>query len=167
MKSIIITGIGVSMLAVILMFGGMSSLTNIQKVDAQSGGNMTGGKGGMMGMMAGPGPNITGSLKFSTILGNALSSHIKVGLNQSAMTAEKTIRNNSHAVAAHFGMENGYLVYTVWVIDGSYNIHKVIVDAGNGKVLSNQPVSKGELMMVHGMMMHGGGSRNMMGSWNR
>ena len=21
----------------------------------------------------------------------------------------------------HFGMENGYLVYTVWVIDGTYN----------------------------------------------
>ena len=78
-------------------------------------------------------------LKFSTILGNALSSQIKVGLNQSAMTAEKVIGNNSHAVEAHFGMENGYLVYTVWVIDGSYNLHKVIVDAGNGKVyLINQ-----------------------------
>lgn len=122
---------------------------------------MTGGGGGMMGMMAGPGPNITGSLKFSTILGNALSSQIKVGLNQSAMAAEKAIGNNSHAVAAHFGMENGHLVYTVWVIDGSYNLHKVIVDAGNGKVLSNQPVSKGESMMMHGMMM-GGGSMMMM-----
>src|SRR5262249_1287920 len=147
--------------------------------------NMTGGAGtggGMMGMMASPGPNITGSLKFSTILGNALSSQIKVGLNQSAMTAEKAIGNNSHAVAAHFGMENGYLVYTVWVIDGSYNFHKVIVDAGNGKVLSNQPVSEAELMMMHGMMMHGGGmmmqhgpsmmmhgsgSHNMMGTWNK
>ena len=75
-------------------------------------------------------------------------------------------------------MENGYLTYTVWVIDGSYNIHKVIVDAGNGKVLFNQPVSKGESMMMNGMMMHGmmmhgmmmgggdmmhgGGSHNMM-----
>ena len=63
---------------------------------------MTGGGGGMMGMMAGPGPNITGSLKFSTILGNALSSQIKVGLNQSAMAAEKAIGNNSHAVASTF-----------------------------------------------------------------
>jgi hypothetical protein len=161
MKSITITAIGVSVLAATLLVG-MFALTNIQKVNAQmSGGNMTGG-GGMMGMMAGPGPNITGSLKFSTILGNALSSQIKVGLNQSAMTAEKAIGNNSHAVAAHFGMENGYLVYTVWVIDGSYNLHKVIVDAGNGKVLSNQPVSKGESMMMHGIMMGGGDGGMMM-----
>jgi hypothetical protein len=56
MKSIIVTTIG--------------ALTNIQKVNARmSGGNMTGG--GMMGMMAGPGPNITDSLKFSTVKGNA------------------------------------------------------------------------------------------------
>ena len=27
------------------------------------------------------------------------------------------------------------------------------MDAGNGKVLSSQPVSKGESMMTHGMMM--------------
>ncbi len=100
------------------------------------------------------------------------------------MTAEKTIGNSSHAVEAHFGMANGYLVYTVWVIDGSYNFHKVIVDAGNGKVLSNQPVSKTGSMMMHGMMMWGDGggmmmqhgpsmmmrgssSHNMMGTWNK
>ena len=47
-----------------------------------SGMNMT---GGMMGMKAGGGPNITRSIKMSTVIGNALSSQIKVGLNQSAM----------------------------------------------------------------------------------
>jgi len=163
MKSINITVVGALVLSVALL-GGIFAFTNMQQTNAQmSGGNMTGGGGdGMMGMMVSPGPNITGSLKFSTILGNALSSQIKVGLNQSVMTAEKAIGNNSHAVAAHFGMENGYLVYTVWVIDGSYNFHKVIVDAGNGKVLSNQPVSKGELMMMHGMMIGGDGGGGMM-----
>src|SRR5262249_17468551 len=143
MKSINITAVGALVLSVTLL-GGSFAFNNMQKASAQmSGGNMTGS--GMMGVMAGPSPNITGSLKFSTILGYALSSQIKVGLNQSAVTAEKAIGNNSHAVAAHFGMENGYLVYTIWVIDGTYNFHKVIVDAGNGKVLFNQPVSKGEL----------------------
>ena len=55
-------------------------------------GNLTGG--GMMGMMGmvGGGPNITGSIKLSTVMGNALSSQIKVGLNQSAMTAGKSCR---------------------------------------------------------------------------
>ena len=53
-------------------------------------------------------------------------------------------------------MVNGYLAYTVWVIDPNMKFNRVIVDAGNGKVLSNQPISEGESMMIHGMMMGGG-----------
>jgi len=157
MKSIILTTIAAAVLAVILVLGGTAAFTNMQKVNAQmSTSNMT---GGMMGMKAGggAGPNVTGSIKLSTVIGNALSSQIKVGLNQAAVIAEKAVGNNSHAVAAHFGVENGYLVYTVWVIDGTYNFHRVVVDAGDGKVLANQPISKEESMMMHGMMMHGGG----------
>jgi hypothetical protein len=154
MKSIIMNIVGASILVATLILGGTFAVANIQKVNAQMGNsNLTGG--GMMGTMASSGPNITGSIKLSTVMGNALSSQIKVGLNQSAMTAEKAVGNNSHAVAAHLGVENGYLVYTVWLVDGSYNFHKVIVDAGNGKVLSSQPVSKGGSMMMHGMVMGG------------
>ncbi len=157
MKSIILTTIAAAVLAVILVLGGTAAFTNMQKVNAQmSTSNMT---GGMIGMKAGggAGPNVTGSIKLSTVIGNALSSQIKVGLNQAAVIAEKAVGNNSHAVAAHFGVENGYLVYTVWVIDGTYNFHRVVVDAGDGKVLANQPISKEESMMMHGIMMHGGG----------
>src|SRR6476620_8901724 len=154
MKSIILTSIAATVLAAILILGGTAAFTNMQKVNAQmSAGNMT---GGIMGMKAGGGPNFTGSIKLSTVMGNALSSQIKVGLNQSAMTAEKAVGNNSHAVAAHIGVQNGYLVYTVWVIDPNMKFNRVIVDAGNGKVLSNQPISEGESMMIHGMMMGGG-----------
>src|SRR6476661_9997245 len=159
MKSVIITTTCVSVLAAVLIMSGTSTFTNVQKVNAQMGssnmtgvGNMTGG-----GMMMGGGPNITGSIKMSTVIGNALSSKIKVGLNQSAMTAEKAVGNNSHSVAAHIGVGNGYFAYTVWVIDPNMKFNRVIVDAGNGKVLSNQPISEGESMMIHGMMMGGGG----------
>ncbi|MGA7898726.1 MAG: hypothetical protein WA395_15975 [Nitrososphaeraceae archaeon] len=34
-------------------------------------------------------------------------------LSYHGIDAEKTIGNNSNAAAAHFGAENGYLVYTV------------------------------------------------------
>jgi uncharacterized membrane protein YkoI len=157
MKSIILTTIAAAVLAVILVLGGTAAFTNIQKVNAQmSTSNMTGGMMGMKAGGGGAGPNVT-SIKLSTVIGNALSSQIKVGLNQAAVIAEKAVGNNSHAVAAHFGVENGYLVYTVWVIDGTYNFHRVVVDAGDGKVLANQPISKEESMMMHGMMMHGGG----------
>jgi hypothetical protein len=158
MKSIILTTIAAAVLAVILVIGGTAAFTNMQKVNAQmSTSNMTGGLMGMKAGAGGAGPNVTGSIKLSTVIGNALSSQIKVGLNQAAVIAEKAVGNNSHAVAAHFGVENGYLVYTVWVIDGTYNFHRVVVDAGDGKVLANQPISKEESMMMPGMMMHGGG----------
>jgi hypothetical protein len=172
MKSIIMTTIGVSVLAAILIIGGTWTFTSMQKVNAQipignmtGGNNMTGGagSGGMMGtMMAGAGPNITGSIKLSTVFGNALASQIKVSLSQAATTAENTVGNNSHAAAAHFGVVNGYFVITVWVIDGSYNFHQVIVDAGNGKVLVSQPALEGGPMMMHGMMMGGDGGGQMM-----
>src|SRR2546423_6343216 len=158
MKSIILTTIAAAVLAVILVLGATAAVTNMQKVNAQmSTSNMTGGIMGMKVGGGGAGPNVTGSIKLSTVIGNALSSQIKVSLNQAAVIAEKAVGNNSHAVAAHFGVEDGYLVYTVWVIDGTYNFHRVVVDAGDGKVLANQPISKEESMMMHGMMMHGGG----------
>ena len=50
-----------------------------------------GASGGMMGMMGGR-PNITGSIKLSTVMGNALSSQIKVGLSQAPTTAENSCR---------------------------------------------------------------------------
>jgi len=164
MKSIIMNIVGTSILVATLILGGTFAVANIQKVNAQIGNsNMTGGggasgggaSGGMMGMM-GNQSNITGSVKLSTVMGNALASQIKVSLSQAATTAENTVGNNSHAAAAHFGIVNGYLTYTVWVIDGSYTFHRVIVDAGNGKVLLSQPVSKGGPMMGHGMMMGDG-----------
>jgi hypothetical protein len=53
--------------------------------------------------------------------------------------------------------ERGFLVYDVFVLDSSNNIHRAIVDPGNGKVLSNQPMSLMDMMsMMHpsmGLMM--------------
>jgi hypothetical protein len=78
-------------------------------------------------------------------------------------------------------------VYNVLVLDSSNNIHRVLVDPGNGKVLSNQPMSMMEMMfMMHpsmgmgtdammmnngmGMMQHGmmvGGGAPAMGMMGR
>jgi hypothetical protein len=106
-------------------------------------------------MMSAAAPNITGSVNLSSTIGNALASQIKVGLSQAADAAEKAIGNNSHAVSAHLGQANGYLVYTVWVVDSSFKFHRAIVDAGNGKVLSSQqlPMRPGMMMGMNPMMM--------------
>jgi hypothetical protein len=43
----------------------------------------------------------------------------------------------------------------VIVLDASNNIHRVIVDVGNGKVLSSQSMSMTNMMMGSGMGMMG------------
>lgn len=85
--------------------------------------------------------NITGSIKLRSIIGNAIASHIKVSLIQAATTAVQAVGNNSHAVAANLGQEGGFLVYTIWIVDSNYNFHRVVVDAGNGNVLTSENMS--------------------------
>ena len=75
--------------------------------------------------------------------------------------------SNSSAVAAFIHPERGFLVYDIFVLDPNDSIHRVIVDPGNGKVISNQPMSLMAMMaMMHppmemlgslGMMGHGMG----------
>jgi len=60
-------------------------------------------------------------------------------------------------MAANLGHENGYLTYTVYAIDADMNLHKVIVDAGNGKVLLSTVLPMQKFMLSHMM------GSNMMG----
>ena len=94
--------------------------------------------------------NVTGSIKLRNIIGNAISSQIKISLVQAAMAAEKAVGTNSHAVAANLGQDNGFLVYTVWVADSNYNFHRIVVDAGNGRLLTLQNMSIARNMLGSG-----------------
>jgi hypothetical protein len=51
------------------------------------------------------------------------------------------------------------LTYTVIATDPDANIHKFVIDAGNGTVLSSSKLSWQNMMMFGGMMGH-----NMMGN---
>ncbi len=158
---------------VMLAMGGISMV--VQNANAQLGNNMTGTmmgpQSGMM-MMGGPGmmmttpnrENITSSINLMNIISNAIGSQIKVSLSNATTTAETSVGNNSHAVAAHIGDENGYLVYTIFVLDPNMNFNTVIVDPGNGQVLSSKQISKEEHLMMHkGMMGPGMMGPGMMG----
>jgi hypothetical protein len=119
-------------------------------------------------MMTGiTGANITGSIPIFPTISKAIASQVHTSLVNASMAAEKTIGADAHAVSSHLGVENGFLVYTIWTIDSNNNIHRVIVDAGDGKVLSNQQISMREMMMRGGMsgsmMMMGPPSMGMMG----
>jgi hypothetical protein len=111
--------------------------------------------------------NWTGSISlFSPIL-DAFKSKVHTTLNNAITNAMNAVGGtNSSAVAAFIHPERGFLVYNVFVLDSSNNIHRVIVDPGNGKILSNQQMSMMDMMsMMHPSMrmMMGGPSMGMMG----
>ena len=97
--------------------------------------------------------NITGSIKLAPTLFKAISPQIKVSLSDAVKSAETQLGNNSRVMAANLGHENGYLTYTVYAIDPDMNLHKVIVDAGNGKVLLTQKLPWHNMMNLW-MMSH-------------
>src|ERR687896_119748 len=110
------------------------------------------------------GENVTSSINLMNVISNAIGSQINVSLSNATTTAETSVGNNSHAVAAHIGDVNGYLVYTIFVLDPNMNFNTVIVDPGNGQVLSSKQISKEEHAMMHkGMMGPGMMGPGMMG----
>ena len=101
-------------------------------------GNMT------SSMMMRPDQNITSSINLMNIIHQVIESKVNVSLSNATTTAEESLGNNSHAVAAHIDEHNGYLVYNVMVIDPSMNFSKVVVDPGNGDILLTEQISKEE-----------------------
>jgi hypothetical protein len=112
----------------------------------------------MMSMFANQ--NITGSIKLLPAMINGVRSQIKASLGDAVMTAQKEFGNNSQAVAANIGVEDGSLVYTIWGVDPDMNLHMVIIDPGNGKLLLSQKISLLQMMM--GGMMNPGMMGGMM-----
>jgi len=157
------------LIAIVLVFGSTSALftTFTHKANAQTSGssNMTSGSSTMgtngpksMMMTGNRGANITGSVPLLPTMMQALKSRVHTSLNDATTTALKSVGGNSSAVAGFIHPENGFLVYNVIVLDANNNIHRVIVDAGNGKVLSSQSMS-----MMNMMMGPGGAGMGMMG----
>ena len=103
--------------------------------------------------MMSPGANITGSVPILPTMMQALKSRVHTTLNDATTSALKSVGGNSSAVAAFIRPENGFLVYDVIVLSANTSLHRVIVDAGNGKVLSSQSMSMRDMMMGGGMGM--------------
>jgi uncharacterized membrane protein YkoI len=152
---------GVVIFSAIITITGASIFTTIQQnASAQTTTNsnatnmMTDTMMGPKGMMVikTNDENVTSSINLMNILSNAIESQVKLSLNNATTTAENSVGNNSHAVAARLGDENGYLVYTIWVLDPNMKFNKVIVDPGNGQVLLSKQMSMEE---HKGMMMMG------------
>lgn len=101
--------------------------------------------------------NFTGSIPISQILIDAFKVNIHVSLDDAITTAEDNIGNNSTTIAAFIHPEKGFVVYNIFTVDSNNDIHKVIIDPGDGSVLSSQKMTFKEMMW----MVHGGGSEGM------
>lgn len=149
--------ISLGLVIAMVLAGYNSALVQTTSAQMSSGTNMTANTtSGMMG------ENITGSINLMSIFSKAIGAEIKVSLSQATTSAESSIGNGSHAVAAHIGQENGFLVYCVVVIDPDMKFHKVIIDPADGKILLSRELSEIESMMMHHGMMH----QDMMGKGN-
>ena len=163
-KQRIMYSIGLSSIALVLAFmiwpNNNDSALAQQNSTATSGAMAPNRPNPMMSMNSGlQNQNWTGSISlFSPIL-DAFKSKIHTTLNDATTSAISAVGgSNASALAAFIHPERGFLVYNVFVLDSSNNIHSVIVDPGNGRVLSNQPMSLMEMMfMIHHSSMGMGG----------
>lgn len=160
---------------VIAMGGGLSFFIGNAAAQMPGGAMMANDDGLMRGMgpgwaagnqsafkqFMGAGENVTGSINLHSVISDAIASQVKTSLGDAASTAESAVGNNSHAVVANIGDVNGYLVYTVWVFGPDMNINRVIVDPGDGQVLSNMPISMQQMKGIGpgiGMGLTGSGT---------
>jgi hypothetical protein len=157
-KSRVMYSIGLSSIALALAFMILPNNNN-NAIAQQNTSAMGPNRPQSMTMSSVQSQNWTGSISlFSPIL-DAFKSKIHTTLNNGTTSAINSVGagSNSSAVAAFIHPENGFLVYDVFVLDPSNNIHRVIVDPGNGNVLSNQQMSMMEMMsMMHPSMGMGG-----------
>ncbi len=140
-----------------------SAIVSIQNARAQTNTNMTGQNKPNM-MMGTYGPNITGSVAIGPTIAKAIASQVHVSLANASIIAEKAVGVNAHAVAVRIGVVHGFLVYIAFVVDSNNIFHGVLVDSGNGKVLSSTQVSMAALMRGGTGMMGSGMGMGMMGS---
>jgi uncharacterized membrane protein YkoI len=107
---------------------------------------------GIPGHMMGTDLNITSSVHLFSAIRDAIASQVKVSLSQASETAESAVGNHSRSISGSLGDSNGYLTYTIWVL-GPENISRILVDAANGQVLSQESMPLKRLhMMGPGMM---------------
>lgn len=80
---------------------------------------------------------INGSIDLNSVVADAVTSKIKVRLSQAVITAEQSVGNKTYTIAAGLQVQDGYLVYSVSIVDPNRNMKNIIVDPATGKVLAS------------------------------
>jgi uncharacterized membrane protein YkoI len=98
-----------------------------------------------------PGATINGSVNIADNIVNFLEENTQIPFTTAAETAQQQIINGT-VLGGHLGVTEGFLAYTYLVANPSDKIiHKIIIDAGNGQVLS---ASEGTSLESFGQLRH-------------
>ena len=90
-----------------------------------------------------------GTINLEQTILEAIGSKVNTSLTQAITTAERTVGNDSFAVAA-FGSEyGGYFAYQIILGTPRMEFYTVLVDPGNAHILATQKVSAAELEKMH------------------
>jgi uncharacterized membrane protein YkoI len=90
--------------------------------------------------------NWTGSVSVESIRNDmiqSIKSKVNTTVSEAETAAKQVLGEGSEICCVMLAPLNGYLVYTVHGVDGSNEIVRVIVDAGNGQVLENGHIEMG------------------------
>ncbi len=90
--------------------------------------------------------NWTGSVSIDSLRNNIidlLKSKVKIDITDATTMAKKTLGSETRISDVMLAPVNGYLVYLVYGIDNSNNVHKLVIDVGNGNVLENSQIDNG------------------------
>jgi uncharacterized membrane protein YkoI len=115
-----------------------------------------------------PIPKINGSVNVVENIKNVFKESTKISLTAASETAQKQIPNST-ILGGHLGVTQGYLTYTYFVVDpNKQTAYRVIIDAGNGKVLyTSQGLPIGSFNHRQESLMLGpGGGFGTFGHWN-
>jgi hypothetical protein len=139
----------------VIATAGLIAMTSVltpmskQSVDAQmmmghTSGNMTAGLQELQQKVM-----ANGTINLEQTILEAIGSKVNTSLTQAITTAERTVGNDSFAVAA-FGSEyGGYFAYQIILGTPRMEFYTVLVDPGNAHILATQKVSAAELEKMH------------------
>jgi hypothetical protein len=131
----------------------MSIVTSVseQSVNAQMTMGHRSGFGNMTGSLQELQQKVmsNGTINLEQTIFKAISSKVNTSLTQAMTTAERTVGNNSFAVAGFGGEYGGYFAYQIILGTPGMEFYTVLVDPGNGHILAIQKVSAAELEKMH------------------
>jgi len=117
---------------------------NAQMMMEHSSGNMTAGLQELQQKVM-----ANGTINLEQTILEAIGSKVNTSLTQAIITAERTVGNDSFAVAAFGGEYGGYFTYQIILGTPGMEFYTVLVDPGNGHILATQKVSAAELQKMH------------------